>query len=644
MTGSAARPGGSRLRIGVSWACLRATFLVAAVTVSCALLLHIMTFRGYEAWDDTGSYVLSFRLLDHGQRLYTEIYAPYGPAYYAVTSALFFLLHLTVDASGSYTITYVEALLIVVCSATFVWSLIRSLPAVALTVVAMTWALLFVHNAILYPGLIAVPATLAVAWTVGRYPPQRLRWWWAAGALAALVILVKINLGIFLIAALGSTALICYPPSHAENGRRLSAGLGCAMMIALPFTLIARGALAAWSVELLLYEAITAVIVVAAIAVHLRSRSVTIVPPRTWWVAFAGIAVTVAVAIGACVLEGYSIHDLAGGIIFGPLTRFLRFVRPPAFDPAMPYLTAAALCVVGLALASKVSVRLRRVQLFVTLIAAVATILIGNSSAENLLCLPWIGVFMLTFDASASPTYRRSKVALGVFAYAMQLQIYPVAGYQVTCAALPVQLLALIAIVEALRVLWATSALGLRVSVCSGWQFAVVCLATACGLLIGVSLYATSGSLTALGLKGSEGIMVPRSVAETYRGVTGYLDRECSWFVTLPGIDSYYSWTDTWPPYNSVVGKWPFVLSAAEQLEMLNAIRHQEGTGCLLVGSYQLAFWSEGRPLPSTPLIQYLNAASYDGWADGDYTVYRLRPPSSGVAGAGVKTSHPVAG
>jgi len=79
-------------------------------------------------------------------------------------------------------------------------------------------------------------------------------------------------------------------------------------------------------------------------------------------------------------------------------------------------------------------------------------------------------------------------------------------------------------------------------------------------------------SLPPLGLRGATLLHLPKDKAEDYRDLTGYLKAECDAFITIPGMNSLYFWTDKSPPTYFIIAE-VVLLSEAQQAEVVAALQ-----------------------------------------------------------------------
>jgi hypothetical protein len=195
------------------------------------------------------------------------------------------------------------------------------------------------------------------------------------------------------------------------------------------------------------------------------------------------------------------------------------------------------------------------------------------------------------------------------------LQAYPVAGTQVTAAALlfvPVGGLLLadglhgVAVAGAAR----SPALGRWTTVLGVAIIAGLIAKFAIGgvlhpLKISESAYADSESLR---LDGAHRVHFPAADAMEYQRLATRLRDECDTFITLPGLNSFYLWTSKRPPTGLNVGDWMFLLDTEQQERIVDAVRDVDRL-CLVRSDQGLANWVSGSGQaapPDLPLIRFI--------------------------------------
>jgi hypothetical protein len=92
------------------------------------------------------------------------------------------------------------------------------------------------------------------------------------------------------------------------------------------------------------------------------------------------------------------------------------------------------------------------------------------------------------------------------------------------------------------------------------------------------------------------------------RQVTAALKADCSTFVGLPGLNSFYFFTAEPPPTGLNTTQWMYLMDDRTQMRIVDAMQKQ-ARPCVLENLSVLSFWQEGRPLPAdSPLLNYIRS------------------------------------
>ena len=96
------------------------------------------------------------------------------------------------------------------------------------------------------------------------------------------------------------------------------------------------------------------------------------------------------------------------------------------------------------------------------------------------------------------------------------------------------------------------------------------------------------------------------------------IDRDCSEFITLPGMNSLYLWAAQSPPTDVRAEIWMLTLDDSQQQSL---VRQLEDLSRLCVVKNQVAvdFWVQGRRVQSGPLLEFINLGFVSGGTFGDY-------------------------
>ncbi len=600
--------------------------LYAITAIAATVVAYFAIFSEFAPYDDEGTLLVTVKAFANGGTLYRDIWSVYGPFYYELFGGLFSLTGQAVTTDASRTIVIVVW---VATSLLFGLAAQRLTGRLALGVTGMIAAfstLTVLANEPMHPQGLCVLLLGAFALLVASGPTGRVVWTGGAGgALLAALILTKVNLGIFAVAAVVVAAAITVEPLHRREWLRW---LLVAAFLALPLFVLDRDLRLSWVREFLLLE------VLAATAVLVASRPVW--PARgegdggtlRWVLAAAGGFVLALVAILAVILlTGPSPADVYEGMVTDALgIRDIlegAFPFPPgsALDWAIAAVAAAALASrLRLAGGNKPSIwpGLLRAGAGLVILLSVAHIVpvALNPAAGNPVVVPMLLAWVAAIPPAGvrEPPYKRFlRILLPMLAIAETLQVYPVPGSQLGIAAVsfvPVGALCLADAAVDLRV-WskAKGAAALRnfgatvgvLTVAVPAMFALNAI-----VLPGASNAILYGEQTKLALPGAELMRLPTSSVETYTELVDLLHQHrCSTFVGYPNVNSLYLWSGLEAPAPQIPNAWMYGTNNSQQQRMVDELRASPRP-CLIKNEELAAPYLHGLPPPHTPLVDYV--------------------------------------
>jgi hypothetical protein len=590
--------------------------------LGCALATALLAFAArwffasaseLSAYDDEGFVIVMLRSYLAGHVIYSGFYAQYGPFWYQALAAMHHVLGLP-PTNDSVRLTS-----LVLYAATFaVWTGIAArLMRNPWLIVVFTLALgqhLMAGTA--EPGhpqdlgalLVAICAAAAL---VQQTAATRRRGVGAAiggGIALAALCLTKLNIGVFVAAALGYAAC---------DGRRWRA-----MRIALPVApvlLMYARLQDEWVRTFCTVETLALVLFVCATLddpPNGRSgASGRTVPSALAWLGGTVAAMTVLIGIERA--HGATARALADGIIFQHRGFAVRATQP-AFMPTGALIAAAVSAVVFVLLhlgrqrpwyaPARDACRL--------IAAAVGLVYAIGFGADYLLAFIPAFTWLL---ASPAHVNRRSMAFLAALTLLLPLQAYPIAGAQGYLGTVPLTLLCALTFDDLVT---AHGSAAIRAAV---------------ALLAGIGLIYELGAvnklvirydhLTPLALPGASLVRLPAAEVEQYQRLVEHMKRFDA-FVSEPGLLSLYGWTDRSPPTPWNAGAWMALIGTEQQEQIVATLRRSERPGAA-VNPRLIAFWTGGQPEVSSPLVRYLDQSCATTDTVGAWQVRRCtgRPP-----------------
>jgi hypothetical protein len=606
-----------------------AILLYAFIAIGATIAAYFMLFTQLAPYDDEGTVLVTLRAFVHGETLYRDVYTPFGPFYYELFGGLFSLSgsEVTTDASRS-------IVMAIWVGSSFLFGLsvqrLTGRLALGLTAMLVAFTVVFIlsqepmHAQVLAVGLLAVFTALACATRARRMTLAG----GVAGALLAALVLTKINLGVYAVAAVAFAAVLTVEPLRSRRWLRWPVILA---FLALPFLATGRDLSGELVRDLALLEVLAATAIAVASQVLRLQPSEQADEARTlrWLLgAAAGFVLAFAAILGAIFLAGSSPADVYDGVITQALR--IRDVNPSPLGSA-----AAAIDwgIAAIAAAGLVSwLRFRGdgglgSPLWSSLLRGGAGLAIWFSISQSsplslgpapgnpdalAAVLAWVAVIP-PLGAVESAQKRFLRVLLPTLAVAEVLQVYPVAGSQMRIAAVMFVAVGGICIGDALTSLRAWSAtrgagalerfgvVSTLAIVALGAKFAVDGVA-----LPAVTKALVYGEEKALPFPGATDLRLPLAEAEAYERVVELLHRHrCTEFIGYANVDSLYLWSQIDPPRPSAPSAWMLALDEGEQRRILRQMRATPRP-CAVRNEFVAGAWLAGRPRPETPLVDYV--------------------------------------
>jgi hypothetical protein len=462
------------------------------------------------------------------------------------------------------------------------------------------------------------------------------------GAMMALIF-VKINIGIFALAALALVCVVSYPALARHSWLRIVIEVG---FVALPLLVMSSKVGEPWVRHFAFHISAAALAVVIA----LRARRVDRRDSKElWWLGGGALVVGLIVPL-VLVAAGTSPSRLIDGIIMLPL-RFPSLLTHPLVLPSWSYVLdllplAGALGYLYVARKPEARPGLRWTYLFsalsiliglfmafavissITQFTPATTQIVPMSLRWGLLSFAWVALIRPPGKSDEGTQFAR--LLLTPLAVLQALHGFPVAGSQLYWAT--VLLIPVGALCIANGVRWIAVSRGARSArrvpraiAAIGPIAAIVALVALVSIHINQGLNhvraAYSGSFS-LGLPGAKDVHVSAEEAANYQAVVAAIDKNCKSFVMRPPLSSFYFWTQLDPPAGYDPTDWSMLFDNARQQRVIEATRSIDGF-CLLENAPLTHFWGDGAKIPSGPWYRYLDQGFVPIAKFGDYQLLK---------------------
>jgi hypothetical protein len=599
--------------------------------VTCALapLAYMTMFSGFTPYDDEGSFLITLRDYLAGQSLYTQVFSIYGPLYYEVMGGLFKVLGVGPGHDSGRFVTLAIWLIGSLAAGLGAYRLTHS-PWLGLSAQLVTFhVLVSLVSEPMHPAGLASLLLVCMAFAAGLRSGRPRSTAAVIGGIVGALLLIKINIGAFAAIAVAFAFAVSLSPPR----RRLLLPLMVLVVAVLPLALMAGLLNLGWVFEFALLVTFSGVAVgVACLATRPRSLP----PGSLGWLA-AGGATVVLITLAVTFAGGTRPTDLFNGLVVVAWRLPRLFVVPVRIGP-FHVLWA------GFSLAGAIAILVLRVRVGSDRAAGLVRVAVGFLTWLSVLFLPsslflltlplaWLATLPPKLDA-ANPVDGYARTLLPALAVLESLQAYPVAGTQMSLAALMLVPVGAITFSDGIRQLRAGAGEASRpapwlVTRAGPWlvtraapaALLVSIAATELFGLLGVASYATG---TPLGLSGAESVRVPAQRGADLRGLVAAIDRECSTFITYPGMTSFYLWTRQPPPVPLYAGVWMFVSDSQAQQSLVDELTGMPRL-CVVKNQSMIDFWSQGRPVPDRPLVDYIDSGFVGAASFGDYQLL-VRP------------------
>jgi hypothetical protein len=607
--------------------------LVAALLAFAGVRAYYELFWSFSWWDDEGCLMLSVADFQRGEALYDGFFSQYGPFYFLTT---WLALHVPGVELGHASVRVAVAVVWVASAALlggFVYRSTRAIwPAVVLFLGAVGHLSALATEPAHPSGLVVLLLSLALfASTFFRRPRRMLA---GLGAIAAALLLTKVNLGVFLLVSAGAALLTSTELSGALRFARPLAWLAA---IALPIVLM-HSQLAIRAGRDYCIAVVTSVL---ALALSLLPD-----PPRPVFRLRELAAFALAFALAACAISGFALArgTSASGLLHGVVLQHLDFVRiflATFRTPATaPWWSASSLALVLLHLAlrrgtARAQELDRSLIVFGKLAFGVAVLwwstdqrfdaLIAFAAPFVWLCAARSQIGAASDDAAPE---RAIRILLAAIAALQTLHAFPSAGSQQAWSSLlllPAAVLCLVDAADVARDAWRLRERGRALAT-------AVRVAAVSAILAPLTWHCWSQIrlmraqyelAQPLALRGTGAIRIDERDVATYQWLVHNL-APFETFYSLPGLNSLYFWTGKRSPTRFNLSGFWFLLTQAQQETVIAALDRQSSLAVVHVArdDYFPALQTDGTPWP---LLEHIRQRYETAARVGMYEL-RLRP------------------
>jgi hypothetical protein len=618
-------PSSSRARRPSVWRdpAIVSILIYALLAMAAAVAAYFSIFTNFAPYDDEGTLLVTVQSFAHGDVLYRDIYSPYGPFYYELFGGLFALTGKAVTTDASRSIVVVLWVATSLLYGISVQRLTERLALGAAGMIAAFGTLFALANEPMHPQVLCVlllgTLTLLAVCGPGRNPARLGAW---AGAAAAALVLTKLNLGVYAIAAAVLAASLTLEPLRARAWVRWPV-LG--LVVALPIFIAARDLNLEWVRNLVALE-VLGIASIGVVGLGLQPQRQDDGLGRWLIGGIVGFAIAAVAILVAILITGPSPADIYDGMVTEALrvrdVNMTPFPMPGAMvDWAIASFALAVLCWrlrgPGTAVSGWWSGAARiAAGLVIWFTITSITPLALNPSSQNPVSIPVVLAWVAALAPAGviEPPFKRFlRIFLPALAVAEAFQVYPVAGSQMWIAALTFVPVGGLCIADGLAVLRVWSAEhdgeGLR-------RFGTVVLVAAVALAVDLGLNAIARPAVnaistyrhepSVGLPGATHLHLPEDQVQAYQAMVDNLHKYgCTDFIGYPNINNLYLWSGIEPPPPDAPGVWLEALDSERQQRIVDELRASKRP-CAIRSESRAALWLSGREVPQRPLVRYI--------------------------------------
>ncbi len=588
------------------------------ITLALAWVAYRAMFSLFDVPDDDGYVLMSLHKFDAGGSLYTDVYSQYGPGLYVLLGSVLRVLGVALTNDGA---RAVNLFLWLSSSLLVGLSLLRLTRKFLVSAVGLLVAFLLLKvdiNEPLHPGATIGFLLIAIVAAAVFLLPSRPRAALATvGALAAVLLSIKVNVGLFALFAVAFACIATAPLLRRHLALRV---VVAELYIAIPFVLLSEHL---GNGSTLRFAALVAIGAAGIALVSFRLPQATI-PDKQAVIAgvIGALAVVLLVSIvpivdgtsPAKLIEGWVIRPAATpGIqwvpllvnhlawlfgaagLLGAFACWLLYGRRPA--PLTRALLGFTRITIGL-------------LIWAVLIAPIFELPIDLTQGV-VVGAPFLWVAMLDPQGS-SPRTSFLRVLIPALASLQFLHAYPVPGSQASWAAFLLVVVGGICVADGADeislagmswrpgfTIW-PALVAIPVVVFGAW---VVLKPLRSEIRLARDTYDAG---VPIDLPGARDIHINEPQVLQLEELTAALRASCDTFLTLPGMNSLNLFSDEEPPVE-VAGPWPFFFHVAEQQKIVKEVRDIPRF-CVVYKPDLLAFWAgfSGNIVPKRPLIRYM--------------------------------------
>jgi hypothetical protein len=515
-----------------------------------------LLFSTFLPFDDEGYVLVSFRNFSTYGGLYDRVYTQYGPAFFLIGEAIRFTLRVEWTSDAVRALTLLNWIATAICCSLIVVVRTRSKFVGAL---ALTLTFIYLIQNVLEPGhpgsmialLVSLVALIGSKWDIAKWPAAAA----AVGAFGAVVAMIKINVGAFLL--IGAVFWILLRSTSGKSGYGR-----CALyflLLALPWLLVVS-TLMHQSPSVVRFALMSDIAIAGVLAAIEVTPRILVRSSALLAYVVGGLFTTIAVLI-LILSRGTSLAGLISGVILDPLRHPAVNFSPVRWAPfSLIAAVGALLLAIGYYL--RPCSQLLRYGVILGRLLGMAVLLLTSIRPSYMapaglsgLSVAALYALPLRWDSSAICDIRCCQW-IAVLLVLQSLQAYPIAGSQVSWGTFLIVPLATIAMKD----VWDSTAMPLRIM-----RPIAVCLIAMMTTRIVVGGLKKFNDGEWLGLAGARYLSLPIKSVLRFRTLSENVHVHADQLFSIPGSFSFNLWTGVPTPTLANATLWNKMLSSDAQ-------------------------------------------------------------------------------
>jgi hypothetical protein len=448
--------------------------------------------------------------------------------------------------------------------------------------------------------MIACPLLASFATTARRFTLVAA----ALGCIAGCLMLSKINIGILMAIALGSSLLIVSKRSDVSRWF---------FIVSLPSLFLAVLVLLWPRLDELWVQALAAVSLLSlALLLNVCYRVPHMAIASLWHclVTTAMFLLSMSLILAWGILCGTSLRGFIDGVILiGPKASKFYTVAMCYF--LQPWMVPAYIIVALLSLKTITQHRTRFAISFSLFRLGCALFLVqiiyGNYFLFPQLAMPFSALLLLPTDRTYDDSERFARTLLAFQAMMAVLIAFPVAGNQVGLASLPASVAVMVIAndgITALRPQFRAREGGRGYRLLSS-RLIVLAVIVVFQLEATTRSYKCYRTLTPLNLPGARLVRLDPVQVQRFQRLTATLRANADMFFSMPGVNSLYFWTEQEPPNGFNITAWMNLLDEPQQRSIIERLETSRSP-CVVVFPELMLFWKPRPAWSRAPLTIFI--------------------------------------